>query len=99
MYAKDGVVTLYKVTRENGTDHRTGTLKYEGIVTCPAGDPNPNRKCGGGLHLSPTPQQALSYNTGPVLECRVLPEDIVVYPSDITKVRCRKVEVIGPWKG
>lgn len=64
---------------------------------CPDWDEDPARQCGGGLHLSPSPSLALSYNTGKVLECEVDPDDVVIYGADITKVRCRKVTVIGEW--
>jgi hypothetical protein len=30
--------------------------------------------------------------------CEVARKNIVVYATDITKVRCRKVKVIGEWK-
>ena len=91
-------LTLYKSVKEDGCDHRTGKIKYEGIVECPDWDPDPKRQCGGGLHLSPTPEDALRYCNGTVLECRVARKDIVVFPTDVTKVRCRKVTVIGEWK-
>jgi hypothetical protein len=92
-------LTLYKSVRpDTGCDHYTGKIKYEGIVECPDFDPNKNRQCGGGLHLSPTPEDALRYHDGKVLICEVAREDIVVYPTDVTKVRCRKVKVIGEWK-
>jgi hypothetical protein len=92
-------LTLYKSVRpDTGCDHYTGTIKYEGIVECPDFDPDKNRQCGGGLHLSPTPHDALRYHEGKVLVCEVAREDIVVFPTDVTKVRCRKVKVIGEWK-
>ena len=96
---KKGTVILYKsVNPENGCDYRTGKIKYEGIVKCPDFDPNPERECGGGLHLSPTPGTALSYHQGQLLKCRVKKKDIVVNKHNITKVRCREVEVLGPLK-
>ena len=92
-------LTLYKSVKEDGCDHWTGKIQYEGEVVCPDWDPNPERQCGGGLHLSPTPHDALRYREGKVLACEVARKDIVVYATDITKVRCRKVKVIGEWKG
>ena len=90
-------IYLYKsVNTETGCDFFTGKIKYEGKVICPDFDPDSTRQCGGGLHLSPTPELALSYNKGKVLKCKVALKDIVVYPTDITKVRCR--EVIAPKK-
>ena len=91
-------LTLYKSVKDDFCDHRTGAIKYEGTVECPDWDPNPGRQCGGGLHLSPTPEMALSYHDGKVLECLAERKDIVVYATDITKVRCRKVTVVGEWK-
>ena len=86
-------MTLYKVTTGDGCDHHTGRIKYEGIVECPDWINDPNQQCGNGLHLSPTPELALIYHQGPVKKCRVHMDDFVVYPLDITKVRCRRVEV------
>ena len=95
----NGKITLYKsVNPENNTDFYSGTIKYEGEVACPDFDPDINRQCGGGLHLSPLPYMALKYNQGKLLVCEVDINDIVVYPDDITKVRCKKVTVIGEYK-
>jgi hypothetical protein len=91
----DGRILLYKMVKKDGTDHHSGTIKYEGTVTCPDWDPDPEVQCGGGLHLSPSASLAKFYHpTGKLLKCLVHPDDIVVYGPDITKVRCRKVEVI-----
>ena len=89
-------LVLYKSVRDDLTDFYSGKIKYEGVVECPDWDPNSERECGGGLHLSPTPDLARDYNIGKLLRCEVMPEDISVYPYNITKVRCRKVKVIGP---
>jgi hypothetical protein len=91
----DGRILLYKSVKEDLTDFFSGRIKYEGIVRCPDWDPNPNRECGGGLHLSPTPELALWHNEGKILQCLVRPDDFVVYPTNIKKVRCREVEVIN----
>ena len=90
----DGRILLYKSVQTDATDFYSGTIKYEGIVECPDWDPNPERECGGGLHLSPAPELALSYNKGKIKRCLVHPDDIVVYPPNISKVRCHKVEVL-----
>jgi len=90
----EGYVTLYKSVKEDRTDFYTGRIKYEGIVQCPDWDPSPRRECGGGLHLSPTPEMAMRYNDGEILTCRVKIKDFVVYQRDISKVRCKLVEVI-----
>jgi hypothetical protein len=94
---ENGEVTLYKIVQDNFKDHWTGRISYKpgNTVTCPDWDPNPQRKCGGGLHLSATPQDARRYNgTGRLLLCAVKLEDIIVHPEDITKVRCRSVRVL-----
>ena len=89
-------IILYKsVNPDTLCDFYTGKIKYEGTVTCPGWDDNEQRECGGGLHLSPTPELALSYNKGKVLKCKVNIEDFVVYSKNIMKVRCKTVKVIG----
>jgi hypothetical protein len=90
----DGRVLFYKVTQHDDTDYFTTKIIYKGIVTCPDWDPDCNRQCGGGLHLSPTKNGALSYHSGKVKKCLVRLEDFVVHPYDISKVRCREVEVL-----
>ena len=44
--------------------------------------------------MSRTDFEALSYNRGKVLRCRVKVKDIVVYKHNITKVRVREAEVL-----
>ena len=96
---KEGYVLYKSVKPDTLCDFQTGKIKYEGVVTCPDWDKDPNRECGGGLHLSPTPGMALSYHTGKLLRCVVKPRDFVIYQAgDFTKVRCRKVTVIGEVK-
>jgi hypothetical protein len=95
---KNGNVILYKSVRENLKDFHTNTIEYTGTVTCLDWDGDKNRQCGGGLHLSPLPELALSYNQGKLLKCIVNKKDFVVYPEDITKVRCKKVTVLGEYK-
>jgi co-chaperonin GroES (HSP10) len=91
----NGGVILYKsVEPETKCDFFTGKIKYDGLVECPDWDADWQDACGKGLHLSPTPMLAKSYNQGFVLKCEVLPEDFVVYGKDITKVRCRRVRVL-----
>ena len=99
---QDGKIILYKsVNPTTGCDFKTGTIKYEvgKEAIAPDFDRDEKRQCGGGLHLSPTPYQALSYNVGKVLVCAVDKKDIVVYPCDVTKVRCRKVKILKEWEG
>ena len=73
----------------------TNKIKYEGDVICSDFDKDTERECGGGLHLSPLPELALSFNNGTVLECAVKIKDFVVYSRNIQKVRCSKVTVLG----
>jgi hypothetical protein len=92
-------IKLYKsVQPSDHTDFYTGKIKYEGEVTCPDFDKSTDRVCGGGLHLSPLPHLALSFNQGLLLECAVKLKDFVVCSDDITKVRCKKVTVLGEYK-
>jgi hypothetical protein len=95
----NGIVTLYKSVNP-GTlcDFHTGKIKYQGEVVCPDWIDNYNNKCGHGLHLSPLPHMALSYNHGTLLVCEAHINDIVVHPDDITKVRCKKIKVIGEYR-
>ncbi len=96
----DGRIKLYKGVNTDDTDFWTGRIKYEGVVTCPDWDPDPERQCGGGLHLSPSLETLHLYTKGEkVKECLVKLEDIMVFPKDITKVRCRAVEVLPEPKG
>jgi len=89
-------IMLYKSVNPDGNfDYYSDKIKYEGIVECPDWDDNYKRECGGGLHLSPTPELALYHNKGKVLKCKVNIKDFVVYPHNINKVRCKKVEVLG----
>jgi len=89
-------IILYKTVRpENHRDFYTNSIEYKGEVVCPDFKDDPKIQCGYGLHLSPTPELALTYNKGTVLKCVVNIKDIVVFGTDITKVRCQKVKVIG----
>jgi hypothetical protein len=100
-------ITLYKsINPETDCDFYTGRIKYEDgkKVKCPDWNPDSSIECGNGLHLSPTPQMALSYKQGKVKVCKVKvckvnKKDFVVYPKNITKVRCKKVFVVGDYEG
>jgi len=87
-------IVLYKsVNPDTFCDFYTGKIKYEigKEVECPDWDSNEIFQCGNGLHLSIFPFTAQIYNEGTILRCLVDPDDVVVFPDDITKVRCRKV--------
>ena len=90
-------ITLYKsVNPETDCDFYTGKIKYEvgKKVLCPDWNPDETIQCGSGLHLSPTPRLAKSYNNGKILKCEVAIKDFVVYARDISKVRCKEVFVL-----
>jgi hypothetical protein len=93
----DDIVLYKSVNPETGCDFRTGKIKYElgSIVECPDWDPDPERQCGGGLHLSPTALGTQSFNVGKILKCLVKREDIVVYSKNIEKVRCRAARPVA----
>jgi hypothetical protein len=96
---KDTIKLFKSVRKDNRKDFHSNTIKYEGEVTCPDFNPSKEIECGQGLHLSPYPELALDYSPdGLVLECAVKLKDFVVYPENITKVRCRKVTVLGEYK-
>ena len=98
---KGKTMTLYKsVNPETECDFHTGRICYkDGATVNPEKfDPSPDKECGDGLHLSPTPEMALFYHNGKVKVCEVAIKDIVVYSKNITKVRCAKVKVIGDYK-
>lgn len=93
---KKGFLTLYKsVNPDTLCDFYTGRIKYEGTVEPEKWNPDKKVQCGDGLHLSPLPEMARRYNDGKILKCKVHKNDFVVYPHDITKVRCKQVTVIG----
>jgi len=93
-----GKIVLYKsVNPETLCDFHTGKIKYAigTDVECPDWDPDPNRDCGGGLHLSHTAAKTQDFNRGKILKCLVDPKDVVIYSGSIEKVRCRKVHPIA----
>ena len=53
--------------------------------------------CGGGLHLSPTPEQAAYYfeEATRFLRCRVHRDDLRPIPDGVAKAKARRVEVLG----
>ena len=50
------------------------------------------------MHLSPSPMLAKSFNNGKILKCSAKLKDIVVYPYNTMKVRCKKVTVLEECK-
>jgi hypothetical protein len=91
---QDKKIILYKcVDPADNKDFYSHTIKYEiGKETiCPDFDNDPERECGGGLHLCFTALETISFNKGKILKCLVNKRDIVIYKYNIQKVRCRKV--------
>ena len=80
----DGHAVVYKAVSpelEAGQSHRLTAYPIGEIVAAP--DWDPRKACGGGLHFSPTPRQALRYYQGPdstkarYLACRVVLDTLV----------------------
>ncbi len=77
-------VILYKSVRANFASFRSEDVKYiiGSEIIAPDWDKNADIECGKGLHLSPTVQQARSFNNkGLYLACRVRLSDIANLPS------------------
>ena len=90
-------LVLYKsVNPKTGCDFKTGKIQYKigTVVECPDWDPDPGRECGGGLHLCLSAQQTQNFSGGRILKCLVRPEDVIIYESNIDKVRCRAVRPV-----
>ena len=80
----DGHAVVYKAVSpelEAGQSHRLTAYPIGETVAAP--DWDPRKACGGGLHFSPTPRQALRYYQGPdstkarYLACRVVLDTLV----------------------
>jgi hypothetical protein len=94
---EDKSIILYKIVNNDYSDFYTGKVKYKVGEEVACNDwSNKDRECGGGLHLSPTPEFAMKYHQGKVLKCKVKIKDIKVYSkcSFADKVRCKKVFVM-----
>ena len=95
-----GEVKLYKALPDNLTSgllYRHPTVWAVGEeVTCD--DWRADDKCGGGLHLSPTPGHAwqyLDYETRPrFLECVALIDTIIPLHGDVAKCKAPRVRVV-----
>ena len=91
----DGIVTLYKATREDYTT-RNFEFPYVPGTTPVAPDWDGGKKeCGGGLHFSPFPRATLQFDDNPkhFIACPVLLSEIVVhwegeYPDKVKAPRC-----------
>ena len=81
---KNQYVILFKSVQSNFCSFYTGIVKYEiGKETiAPDWDATDTIECGKGLHLSPTIQQAVSFNSdGIYLACRVKLSDMASLPA------------------
>ena len=81
---KNQFVVLYKSVRADYSSFRSDTVKY--IIgketVAPDWDKDVTIECGHGLHLSPTIQQACSFNDGGnYLACRVKLSDMASFPA------------------
>ena len=100
---ENGLQVLYKtVDKKTLCGFQQGGIQYEigKEVVCPDFDPNPERECGGGLHLCLKPAHTFRFVVGKILKGKILkcladPADIVIYPKSIEKVRCRAVKVVA----
>jgi len=89
-----GKLVLYKcVNPETQCDFHSGKINYKQgeVVECPDWDPDPERQCGGGLHLCLSAAATRNFNQGLILKCLVDPDDVVIFPGNVEKVRCRRV--------
>ena len=93
---ENGKQVLYKaVNPETNFSYYNGGIHYkigEEIIADDF-DPNPDRECGGGLHLCFSPKTTKLFTSGrtKILKCLADPVDIAVYSKNIEKVRCRAV--------
>jgi hypothetical protein len=81
---KNQYVLLYKTVQDNFCSHYTNSVKYliGQEVVAPDWKPDDKIECGNGLHLSPTIQQAMTFNqSGVYLACRVKLSDIASLPA------------------
>ena len=98
---KNKKLIFYKITNDDSKDYYTGKIHYKNKTTveCPDWDDNYNGQCGNGFHVSPTIEDAKKYNSpGKIKKVLVSPEDIKVYINDLSKVRVKKLYVVGDVK-
>jgi hypothetical protein len=99
LFEKEGdKQVLYKVVDPDTLcGFQNGSIAYklgENIIADDF-DPDPGRECGGGLHLCFKPLHTLKFGKGKILKCLADPADIVIYPNNIEKVRCRMVTPVS----
>ena len=94
----DGSLVLYKAVDADLKSERGFAYPIGETVECP--DWTDTNDCGGGLHLSPHPHQALAYfrRATRFLRCVVAVDDlrpILGYPGDPAKAKARRVTVLA----
>jgi hypothetical protein len=88
----DSHVLLFKSISSEGTDFYTNKIKFKlGENVCLNFDDNEKNEFSSGFHLCRTPYEALSYHPyGEVIRAKVHIDDLIIIPSDYTKIRCKK---------
>ena len=93
-------INLFKITKADGTDYKTGTINYlSGTwVEAPDWDPTYEEECGKGLHLADSPKAALIFAGS--RDCRLFEVEAYIsecvvfggtpeYPMKLRAKRCR----------
>ena len=97
----DGEVILWKALGESKTSGEEfgRPVKWEVGQEVSCDDWNPTPECGGGLHLSPHPYEAIMYREEAtrMLKCSATMSDIVpiIYSNDSDKCKVKSVRVIA----
>ena len=93
-------IIAFKATRPDGTDYRTGSVRYDvgTTVEVEGCDPPEEGPCGRGLHVSPQPRQTCRYINRSLrgararfFEVHIQPQDVIARGSD--KLRVSKLHV------
>ncbi len=90
----DGAATVYKAVRANL--HSAHGFAYPIGETVECDDWSDDDECGHGLHFSPSPSQALTYDWGATrfLECRVQLADLRPLTGGTAKMKCPRAVVV-----
>jgi hypothetical protein len=91
----DAGVILYKAVDADLKSGRGFAYPIGETVECP--DWTDTNDCGGGLHLCPLPEQALTYFEGATrfLRCVVAVDDLRPIPGSPAKAKARRVTVLS----
>ena len=98
---EDDRVTVYKAVRDDLTSTHGFEYPIGTEVTC--SDWRDTAKCGNGLHFSPSPTEAKSYDREATrfLECTVALADMRPIPDGVAKIKapsCRVVREVTLWR-